>query len=500
MVALPAFATWLMVASPHFEIVTDSGSILAREVLAGLERMRTALAPQGTPLPVRCFLFRHRADFDPLRPSPITTAFYQGGPDRDYLVAAADAAPISRRQLFHEYVHLVLNHNSHSLPKWADEGLAEYYSTMEFTSTTAVVGKPVARHLQVLKQPTRLSGEDLIAVTAESSEYEISELGERFYAHSWAAAHAYASAHGGRPPLTAPQFSVDNTRDYLARFRSAVSHPTFTWAVVAAPSPSFAENALTETEAALYRVDLALRSGKTREAERILTSLAGSAPKSPIIDRQLALVAAERGDRSEAVRRFEAAIASPAADAEAFFEYAVYLQNNEGPEATVAGLLTQTAARNPQHAEAQYLLGRQFARSGRHAEAIPYFERAIAILPRADLFRAARESSREALRMASPQPTVGVRTPDSWNRDRGDTSVTGVLEHVDCLGAEARIAVLNGGEIQSLLIRNPTRVLANESTAAQVEFRCGPQQPPSPVEVRYFSASGEVTALRFLPR
>ena len=114
MLVVPLFAAWLLIQSPHFELATDTDEKSGRQVLAELENARIALAgPYGTPLPIRCFLFRRETEFAAYRPTPITRAFFQSGPDRDYIVAALNSdGKIPRENLIHEYVHLYLHHHS----------------------------------------------------------------------------------------------------------------------------------------------------------------------------------------------------------------------------------------------------------------------------------------------------------------------------------------------------------------------------------------------------
>ena len=48
----PLLATWLVIASPHFELMTNAGAKAGRQALTDLERIREALGgPAATPLP-----------------------------------------------------------------------------------------------------------------------------------------------------------------------------------------------------------------------------------------------------------------------------------------------------------------------------------------------------------------------------------------------------------------------------------------------------------------
>lgn len=52
---------------------------------------------------------------------------YHCGPDGDYIALRA-----SGRTAAHEYVHAVLHHSAREIPVWFKEGIAEFYSTIQF--------------------------------------------------------------------------------------------------------------------------------------------------------------------------------------------------------------------------------------------------------------------------------------------------------------------------------------------------------------------------------
>ena len=501
MVGAPVFAAWLMLASPHFELVTDASAKLGRSVLHDLERIREALAgPTGTPLPVRCFLFRNPNDFAQYRPTPITRAFFQSGPDRDYIAATLDTdVQELRRNLFHEYTHLFLNHKA-ALPKWADEGLAEYYSTMEFLSGKARVGAPIARHQATLAKPARLSADEMLAVASDSPEYTDEARAREFYAQAWAAAHVYASGASGRPLIVSESLGPAMLRMYLSKFpQSPNKLPVFDWPMDQSVEITDPGRTLTEAQAALLQMDLLLRVGKRDAAAQLFESLARRLPPSAVLESGLALIAVDRGDAAEAAHHFEQAIASPDAEADTFFEYAIFLENHNGSRGRIIELLAQVLARNPNHAEAQYLQGQQLVRAGNHIEAIAYFERASSILPRQELFLAALQNARQALQHNAVEK-VGIRVPASWSNPVGDAKMGGMLSRVDCESDAARLHVESGGVTHTFRVRSEDRIRIEGATGAQIELTCGPQRPYQAVEIEFRSATGAVTAARFTAR
>jgi tetratricopeptide (TPR) repeat protein len=500
MLAVPLLATWFLIQSPHFELATDTDEKSGRQVLAELENVRLALAgPYGTPLPVRCFLFRRGADFAAYRPTPITRALFQSGPDRDYIVATLTAdGKVPRENLIHEYVHLYLHHTTRALPKWADEGLAEYYSTIRFSPGSAEVGLPISRHRAVLARSNWMNPAEMATVTPNAPEYSDAASAEQFYAQAWAAIYAYASAHQGRPPLRAEQFSTEHLSAYLKQYQGSLRPPVFRWPMDQI-SPVAKASSMDETAAALLQVDLLLRLSKHEAAQGLLEDLERRAPRSAIIERGLALIAAERGDNIQAVQHFERALTSPDADADSFFEYAVYLENLGNHRDRVAALLAEATTRNPNHAEAQFLQGRTLARIGRHSEAIAYFERAARILPREPLFTAAVDASKESLRSKPDAKTaLDVSTPDSWKMPAADAKLAGTLERVDCSPEFAQLQIRAEGTTRTFQVRSSDRIQIRGSTGAQVELACGAQRDRPKVEIELAGQSGLVAAITFL--
>ena len=79
--------------------------------------------------PTRLILFSNAKEYAPYRLNDAAIAFYQPGPDRDYIVMSsfdADPYPV----VVHEYAHLMIRYSGANYPIWLNEGIAEFYSTM----------------------------------------------------------------------------------------------------------------------------------------------------------------------------------------------------------------------------------------------------------------------------------------------------------------------------------------------------------------------------------
>jgi tetratricopeptide (TPR) repeat protein len=506
-------AVWLQFTAPHFEILTDAGERAGRDLASQMEMIRYVFEPVGvSPLPVRVILFRSESGFSPYRQASSTKGFFQGGPDRNYIVLAQSGED-TRRVAYHEYIHLVLNHSAGPLPKWLEEGAAEYYSTISPQGNRLVVGLPIRNHLAVLARARHLSASEMAAVSENSPLYNETDKVGVFYAQSWAVVHRIQSEANGQISFN-QEFNDKYLESKLNGMNAYLAQPLRVLSLPWTPPPEVSLEAAEMDPAAetAALVDLALQTGKRKRAARLLERLRRANPNSAAVPFEMALLDLASGDRQAALAGLERAVSLPGAPAHAYFEYAMLLRDTGEPSEErrerVRGLLAEAAGRNPNHAEANFVLGLMLANDGRHSEAIPYLERAATILPRQKSFRETLNASRLALARharaedAATQPSGEstrdlVRTPASWNHPKGDSRMEGMLERVDCEGSAARVHIRTQSGVRVLSIDNPGRVLLSDAASLTAEFACGPQKPPRAVQVEYLAATGAVTAFRF---
>ena len=106
-----------------------------------------------------------------------------------------------RNTLFHEYTHVLLRRNQRApLPRWLDEGLACYFSTVSERDDAVVVGAAPGTFAARVARHGALPLEQLFAVPTESMRFD--ELAD-FYASSWALSHYLMSTPSGRLELAA---------------------------------------------------------------------------------------------------------------------------------------------------------------------------------------------------------------------------------------------------------------------------------------------------------
>ncbi len=189
--------TWSYASSDHFEAYAVGDQRRALDVIGDFERVHpTFVYLLGLPdRPVRrprLITFATAAQFAPYGSNDISNAFWLGTPDGDFIVLHsldADSMP----DVVHEYTHLMLNRADLDYPLWLNEGLAQYYSTMTPVGSQMRIGLVPAGSMDALTRGPLLAIDRLVAVDAQSPDYNDPNLAPRFYAESWALTHMLLS-------------------------------------------------------------------------------------------------------------------------------------------------------------------------------------------------------------------------------------------------------------------------------------------------------------------
>ncbi|MCS7026059.1 MAG: hypothetical protein NZV14_14745 [Bryobacteraceae bacterium] len=552
---------WLRLEAGPFAIVTDAGEKTARQSLEQLERARRAfsfLLPQSSqsPLPVTVYALASETLFATVQPGPGARGFYQSAPLRDYIVVRVGAE--LSRILLHEYVHLVLHHTTGPLPKWLEEGLAEFYSTLELASGKLRLGRPIEHHVALLGKASWMAASDFAAVTSNSPVYDEISRASVFYAQSWALVHClrlgetfrgvfsafFQAVAAGEPPGAALQRFFGKS---LAELLAEVERYLRQGALPVAEYPLLVETApaattltpLSDIEGELAFAELAYACRRPEAAQRSYQKLSRRVAENPAaISRALALLALADRRTQQAKLHFQNVLETPQVPADVHFEYAMLLRDEGASREQYLPHLRQAVTLDPNYAEAHFLLGVDYQQNGQHALAIPHLEHAASVFPRQSYFwhalavsymalgkvsdsrAAARraldsaltaeqaEMARAALQLSPPSPRperkkVDVILPDSWRKNEGEAEVSGILERIDCLGEPARFLIRTGNQTIALLVEKPGEILLKNLSSTTFEFRCGPQKP-TPVRIEYrrrpdakLGVAGIITAIEF---
>lgn len=221
--------------SRHFVLWTDAPPGRGGEILYNLELFRAVfarLAPGlelNNPAPTKIVAFRDQRAYAPYKPVPdgggsVILGFFFRHPDGNYLTLDAGTRLVGAfTVIYHEFVHYLVDHNFPRVPRWFNEGLAEYYSTFAVEGDKVYLGRPVERHVRWL----RLDNQDRMR-SWMSHDFSLAELltgdvghhgadAGGYYALSWALVHYLLS--GGPERL-------DQTADFLFRIREGEAAST----------------------------------------------------------------------------------------------------------------------------------------------------------------------------------------------------------------------------------------------------------------------------------
>src|SRR5262249_51344150 len=133
------------------------------------------------------------------KPSRVS-GFFQASRDGNFIALATGWSTDLRPIIFHEYLHYFLHSNFPPQPTWYDEGLADFYSTFFATESEARIGRPVERHILLLRNQAMLPLQKLFALRQASPEYNEESRRGLFYAESWALVHYLMRGEPRRTP------------------------------------------------------------------------------------------------------------------------------------------------------------------------------------------------------------------------------------------------------------------------------------------------------------
>jgi tetratricopeptide (TPR) repeat protein len=228
---------------------------------------------------------------------------------------------------------LHLKDNVPGIPLWLNEGLAEFYGTMQFAGGEATLGAPLNHYIRLLRQEEMLPLSTLFSISTNSPHYNEQEKSGIFYGQSWALVHYLMLGGGNRQeqfrrflsqlsrgdaPARALEdsfgMSIDAVEkglaDYLRRgefsaLRIASADPEAYAAYTAMQRTS-----LTDAEANFYLGDLLFHINREADAERYFKQAIALDPKHPQAHAQLGLIYVYQRNYVEAKKHLQRATES----------------------------------------------------------------------------------------------------------------------------------------------------------------------------------------------
>jgi len=208
---------WIEVHTVHFSVITDAGEKRGREVALHLEQMRAVFGQLilkdklKMPVPVTVVALKSDKQYGLVAPTKQSMAagFYVPGADRVYIVLDL-FEPDPWRAVAHPLAHYLLNFNYPPTQGWFDEGLAEYFGSIDIGKQVEIGADPellpewhedafddhlrrdpsVPQSLtQLVSSPVWMSMVDLFTMKHDGSGAREGTHNTLFYAQSWAVVH-----------------------------------------------------------------------------------------------------------------------------------------------------------------------------------------------------------------------------------------------------------------------------------------------------------------------
>jgi tetratricopeptide (TPR) repeat protein len=205
---------WISVRSKNFFLVGNASEKDIRQVAVKLEQFREAfllLLPKikfSSSIPTTVIVFKSDDAYKPYKPvvddkiASDVAGYFQPGQDVNYITLSIEKrSEQSFRTIFHEYIHMLVNNTAADLetPLWFDEGLAEYYSTVEIKDNQKVIlGHLIFEHLQLLRSQDLWPLKTLFTIDSYSLRRNSSDTRHSFYAQSWILFHYLFMGNEGR--------------------------------------------------------------------------------------------------------------------------------------------------------------------------------------------------------------------------------------------------------------------------------------------------------------
>ena len=558
-----AAADWLSLRSDHFQVIGNTTAGQLRDVAVRLEQFRevvgqlnpAVLREESAP-PVVVLVFRDARTYEPFMPrnnGQVVRAggFFQSGQDVNYITLNVQAGQGAFHVVFHEYAHLLLRGVFADAPVWFNEGLAEYYSTVEVINggRRATIGKAIARHVTLLRE-RRIPFSELFAIDRSSRAYTSDVIDrEVLYAQAWAIVHhAFHGPPGRREQLLAFVGKVANGGATEMSFREAygvtarelereiqlyVARQAYAFGLYELSDRVVTRiNAeptkISDAEADAWFADLLSVMGRSDEAAtRAQAALAGK-PDSEVALAVLGTLHMRQGRTAEGLDHLYRAVKSGPRNERVQFAYANALiaSGNRDDEtmAQVAQALERAIELRPGYREARIQLAYTHLATGNyvaardlltpvvraeptnHVAALYLAEALLRLNETAAarellgpvLARSTSEVERDRARQllgGSAESTTRSNTPVFRSVEPGEQRIYGIFEAVVCTGAEAVLLVRTSDGVLRARTRNLSEVhFISYRPTAPSSVGCGELARPAEVFLTWRVAPNASTA------
>lgn len=400
----PAAPKWIKVSSANFVLYTPAKPKAALSKIAQFESLsdffRRAMKLKRPPdEPVYLVGFRNLRELAPYRPVPEIEAFYLNTGWRR-LIVLGSMGPDAGETAVHEFVHLVIDRSGMRIPRWLNEGMAEFYSTISARKNKAVIGKVPRGRLISLKQSRWISLETLLDPAHEARIFSHWDRGGMFYAESWLLTHMLIMSpkyrdkfprfaeklHGGAgAALAFREVYGLSLKEVNSDFLRYLNGPLYTATLSLELRPAFTKPVLepadpVEVESIL--VVLAENARRQPEAEQRLSRLKSMYGARAEVNELLGFRALRDGRFEEAAEYFARAVEAGSRTARVYLEYAGLLDRMGAPLEEQIELLEKMLEIAPGSREGRLRLGLVLTSARRYHEAYRELVRVGTVRPR----------------------------------------------------------------------------------------------------------------------
>lgn len=525
-----AQAKWSCVSAGEVEVCADGDPARAVEALSILLETGAIVAQdiglmRARPAPLKVLLYESSRVISKFRGSDQTKGFFVAGGDADFIFLTT-AEPAWKRAARHEMVHRHLHRFAGPLPQWVDEGVAEYYSTLEAAGRRATVGAAIEHHVKGLERLPRFTGREFFGILDTAELRNPPERMASYYAHAWALVHFLRTgpgeedrfakllnelAQGVTSEVALQQAYGQSPGKLLASAIGHVRQPVLPKRLFDAPRPGRFEapREMSPEDSLAWESEALFAAGLRDEATPMLEQLRQLSSRKARAAGHLGLLALREGNLGKARAELSRAIALDSRDAVVWFEYAILMDADPASRQEVERCLRRVVELAPSYAEAWLLLARQAERRNDIRDALECARRATALDPRQASYwesvallewklgqrnealasarnaaaaarrRAQRAQIEGLIRELETPPAVAkapdrpaVITPESWFIAPAPASVQGEIVRIDCLETGLRFHLRTAKGILVLSASGPDKI---RTTGAPASFTCGPQ-------------------------
>jgi len=336
----------------------------------------TGWAPRELKQPLNILAFDSGKEFDSYRMGPGAFAFYQPTREGDFVLMRS-LEPEHYSVVVHEYTHCVVEHAGLKLPLWLNEGLADFYSTLECRKAQVVVGTPPPGRKDALRRGGWMDWATLAAIERNSPYYREADKMLLFYSQSWALVRILAldPAYSGKLQSFLAAVSNGATTEEAMATVYHKSLPELgreveetigskrleprVLDVDVRPGPlRTAEVADAAKQAEFALADVMAANPVTLDEAKIrLEALAAKYPDDARAEESLGFLTLRAGLQSAAEQHFMLAVNAHSKDPEAWFRLAHLKIAKGGHNDEAIDLLQRVLAADPSHYNARLELG-----------------------------------------------------------------------------------------------------------------------------------------------